>query len=93
MVIDEGTSNLDSESEIAMQVVLRQAFKSSTVLLIAHRLNSLKYTDRIIVMDGGRIVEEGISNQLANDETTIFYSMLQNQHVRNFALTDNDKLL
>lgn len=72
---------------------MRNAFKSSTVLLIAHRLNSLQYTDRIIVMDGGRIVEEGISTTLANDESTIFYSMLQNQRIKNFASNETEKLL
>lgn len=97
--IDEGTANLDSESEIAIQMVMRSAFKSSTVLLIAHRINSLQHTDRIFVMDGGRIVEQGASTTLSSDTSTVFYSMLQNQRIKNFGATgaaynsDNDKLL
>lgn len=77
--IDEGTANLDSDSEAAMQIVLRDAFKTSTVLLIAHRLNSLQKTDRIIVMQNGQIVEEGAPSKLINTMHSIFSVMLQEQ--------------
>lgn len=79
MCIDEGTSNLDSESEIAIQVVLRNAFKSSTVLFIAHRLNSLQHTDRLIVMSNARIVEEGTFQQLEQNTTSQFYALLKSE--------------
>lgn len=81
--IDEGTANLDNDSEIAIQLVLRNAFKSSTVLLISHRL-TLQQTDRIIVMDHGEIVEQGDSSVLANDSNSLFHGMLVSQGIRNF---------
>ena len=61
MCIDEGTANLDNESDFAIQLVLRNAFKSSTVLIISHR-KLQQQTDRIIVMDHGQIVEGEISD-------------------------------
>lgn len=79
MLIDEGTSNLDSESELAINIAIRNAFKTSTVLVIAHRLNGLQNTDRIIVISDGNIVEVGEFNRLARDDTTIFSKMLQEQ--------------
>lgn len=79
MLIDEGTSNLDSESELAINIAIRNAFKTSTVLVIAHRLNGLQNTDRIIVISDGNIVEVGEFNKLARDDTTIFSKMLQEQ--------------
>ncbi|KAG4079388.1 hypothetical protein HA402_008080 [Bradysia odoriphaga] len=89
--IDEGTANLDNDSEMAIQLVLRGAFKSSTVLLISHRL-TLQQTDRIIVMDRGEIVEQGSSNELANDTNSLFHGMLVSQGIRNFN-GDADKRL
>lgn len=92
MCIDEGTSNLDNDSEIAIQLVLRNAFRSSTVLLISHRL-TLQHTDRIIVMDRGEIVEQGNSNELANDSNSLFHGMLTSQGIRNFNRDIGDKQL
>lgn len=79
VIIDEGTSNLDSESENAIHLILRNAFESSTVLLIAHRLNGLQATNRVFVVDDGEIVEDGYSQVLATDPTSRFYALLQEQ--------------
>lgn len=78
-MIDEGTSNLDSDSENSIQLILKNAFESSTVLLIAHRLNGLHQTDRLLVVDDGRIVEEGNSQELAIDRQSRFYALLEEQ--------------
>lgn len=77
--IDEGTANLDSESAAAIQSVLRTAFRTSTVLLIAHRLNGLQHANRIIVMQKGGIVEEGTPANLADDKSSQFSRMLDEQ--------------
>uniref|UniRef100_A0A1A9WKS6 ABC-type xenobiotic transporter n=1 Tax=Glossina brevipalpis TaxID=37001 RepID=A0A1A9WKS6_9MUSC len=79
--IDEGTSNLDSDSEFAINQALRNCFKHSTVILIAHRLSGLNSVERIIVMDQGEIKELGTPEELARNTTTIFHSMLLAQHI------------
>ncbi len=64
LVLDEATSALDSEVEAAIQSTLERVMEGKTVLAIAHRLSTLQRMDRIIVMDQGRIVEEGNHNDL-----------------------------
>lgn len=59
LVLDEATSALDSEVEALIQRALDNVMEGKTVLAIAHRLSTIARMDRIIVMDGGRIVEEG----------------------------------
>lgn len=64
LVLDEATSALDSEVEASIQTALHRVMKGKTVLAIAHRLSTLSEMDRIIVMDGGRIVESGTHDDL-----------------------------
>jgi len=59
LLLDEATSALDSESETAVQAGLEKLMEGRTTLVIAHRLATIKSADRIVVMEGGRIVEEG----------------------------------
>jgi ATP-binding cassette subfamily B protein len=64
LLLDEATSALDSSSEHAVQKALRQLMQGRTTLVIAHRLSTVRDADRILVVDGGRIVAEGTHNQL-----------------------------
>ena len=64
LVLDEATSALDSEVEAAIQVALRRVMEGKTVLAIAHRLSTIAEMDRIVVLDDGRIAEEGTHAQL-----------------------------
>ncbi|KAH8269735.1 hypothetical protein KR018_008658 [Drosophila ironensis] len=81
VAIDEGTSNLDDESDLSMQQALRNAFKSCTLLFIAHRLRGLQAMDRIVVLDDGRISEMGKPQELASNSASIFHGMLLAQDI------------
>jgi len=64
LVLDEATSALDSESEKLIQDALQQLMKGRTSIVIAHRLSTIAKLDRVIVLDGGRIAEDGTHTNL-----------------------------
>jgi len=64
LILDEATSSLDAESESAVQEALGRLLHGRTALIIAHRLSTIRDADRILVMECGRIVEEGTHDQL-----------------------------
>jgi ATP-binding cassette subfamily B protein len=65
LLLDEATSSLDAESETLVQAALERLMAERTTLVIAHRLATVLSCDRILVMDAGRIVEEGTHEHLA----------------------------
>ncbi len=64
LLLDEATSALDAESERAVQAALADAMQARTTLVIAHRLATVMHADRILVLDGGRLVESGSHAEL-----------------------------
>ncbi len=64
LILDEATSHLDAESESAVQAALDALLRGRTALVIAHRLSTVRRADRIVVLDRGRVVEEGKHEEL-----------------------------
>ena len=78
LILDEATSALDSESEVLVQEALENLWAERTVIAIAHRLSTLRHMDRIVVMDKGRIIEQGTHQQLLKKRGR-YYHLWQHQ--------------
>lgn len=72
LILDEATSSLDSESEKYIQEALVNLTKDKTVIVIAHRLSTIKKVDRIVVLDKGKIIEDGSHSQLIKKNKGIY---------------------
>jgi ATP-binding cassette, subfamily B, bacterial len=79
VILDEATSSLDSQSEHAIQESIEELMKHRTVIAIAHRLSTLKKMDRIIVIENGRIVEDGLPEELLKKPKGVFKNLWDHQ--------------
>jgi ATP-binding cassette, subfamily B, bacterial len=79
VLLDEATSALDTESEQSIQEALARLFRGRTVIAIAHRLSTLDAFDRIVVMDRGRIVEDGAPRRLLQTKGGVYSRMYGRQ--------------
>ncbi len=72
LVLDEATSSLDSHSEILIQDALQKLIQGKTTIVIAHRLSTIRQMDRIIVLDKGKIIEDGNHEELSKKEGGLY---------------------
>jgi ATP-binding cassette subfamily C protein len=75
LIMDEATSALDNESELKIQKIIENLKGRITVLVVAHRLSTIINSDRLLVIDKGKIVEEGEPEKLLSDKETYFYKV------------------
>ncbi|ORX66924.1 P-loop containing nucleoside triphosphate hydrolase protein [Linderina pennispora] len=80
LVLDEATANVDTKTDQIMQQVIREEFKDCTILTIAHRLRTVMDSDRILVMDQGRVAEfDTPANLLA--QNSLLKSLVESMEV------------
>lgn len=78
LILDEATAAIDIETDELIQNTIRTQFTDCTILTIAHRLNTIMDSDRVIVMDQGKIAEFDSPQNLLADKNSIFYGMAKN---------------
>ena len=79
MILDEATSALDNESEVLVQEAIERLMRERTTFVIAHRLSTIRNADRIIVLDKGKIVQDGKHEQLLTDKDGIYKKLYELQ--------------
>ncbi len=79
LVLDEATSSLDSESESLIQDALEKLMKGKTTIVIAHRLSTIMMMDRILVIDGGKLIDTGTHTQLLRKKGGIYKKLWEIQ--------------
>ncbi|MBA3724527.1 MAG: ABC transporter ATP-binding protein [Candidatus Levybacteria bacterium] len=87
VILDEATSSLDSQSEHAIQDSIEKLMKHRTVIAIAHRLSTLKKMDRIVVIADGKVIEDGLPDELLKKPNGVFKNMWDHQ-VNGFIIDD-----
>ena len=79
LILDEATSSLDSNSEMLIQDALNNLMQGKTVIVIAQRLSTIQKMDKIIVVDGGKILEQGSHNELLQNENSLYKKLWELQ--------------
>ena len=76
--MDEASASIDPDNEFELQKAFKNLMKNKTVIMIAHRLSSIREVDEILVLDEGKIVERGSDEELMNKESK--YKKLQEMY-------------
>ena len=77
VLMDEATANIDIKTEEAIQKLIHEKFADATVITIAHRLNTIIHSDKVLVLDKGRVAEFDTPKALMEDSSSIFSSFVQ----------------
>jgi ATP-binding cassette subfamily B multidrug efflux pump len=80
LILDEATANIDSFTEQAIQKALKVLFAGRTCMVIAHRLATIRDADRIVVLQQGRILEQGSHDELMKNETGLYSHLYTSAH-------------
>ncbi|KAF2995600.1 hypothetical protein E8E14_000809 [Neopestalotiopsis sp. 37M] len=80
VLLDEATSSVDHHSDEQVQKVLREAFRDKTVLVVAHRLETIGDLDMVVVMEKGRVVEVGDPRELKSKPDSLFGTLWESRH-------------
>lgn len=83
LLLDEATSSVDYETDREIQRTIREAFKEITVLTIAHRVNTIMDSDKILVLDNGYVAEFASPQQLLQDEKSLFTEIVRHSQAEN----------
>lgn len=75
LILDEATSSLDNESEISIQKSIESLKQKITIIVIAHRLSTIMNSDKLFVLENGKIIEQGKPTELLKDENSYFYKV------------------
>lgn len=79
LILDEATSSLDSESEVLIQQAMDRLMEGRTTLVVAHRLSTVRALDRLLVMDHGRVIEEGSHEALIRLKNGLYRRLFERQ--------------
>ncbi|KAK1277387.1 ABC transporter C family member 2 [Acorus gramineus] len=96
LVLDEATAAVDVRTDSLIQKTIREEFKSCTMLIIAHRLNTIIDSDRVLLLDAGQVLEFGAPEELLLNEQSAFSRMIQStgpanaQYLRSLVLGDGE---
>jgi len=79
LIFDEATSSLDSESEVLIQQAMERLMEGRTTLVVAHRLSTVRALDRLLVLERGKVIEEGSHDQLIRREGGLYRRLFERQ--------------
>ncbi|MCX4146649.1 ABC transporter ATP-binding protein [Paraburkholderia madseniana] len=79
LILDEATSSLDSESEVLIQQAMERLMMGRTTLVVAHRLSTVRALDRLLVLDKGKVIEEGSHEALIRLENGLYRRLFERQ--------------
>ncbi|KAM5429329.1 hypothetical protein McanCB56680_000032 [Microsporum canis] len=93
LIMDEATSSVDAETDELMGSVLREKFKDTTVVAIAHKLNTVLDFDRVVLLDKGAVIEMGNPKELLSTPASAFYELYQKLASEDEKLASEDEKL